>query len=99
MIWSVSTLLRRSGTPTPVCEVNASMSGLLAHDGLEIGGRGEGAPDRRRGGHRHRDQVGAATLALATLEVAVGGRRAALPRLERVGVHAQAHGAARAAPL
>src|SRR5450756_1451898 len=25
MIWSVSTLLRRSGTPTPVCWVNFSM--------------------------------------------------------------------------
>jgi hypothetical protein len=36
MIWSVSTLLRRSGTPGPVCVMNASMSGLLS-DRLEVG--------------------------------------------------------------
>ena len=43
--------------------------------------------------------MGAAALALAALEVAVGGRGAALARLEPVGVHGQAHGAARLAPL
>src|SRR4051812_22382403 len=94
MIWSVSTLLRRRGTPTPVWEVNASMS-----ERLQIGGRGQSAPDRGGRGDAHRDQVGAAALALATLEVAVGRRRAALAGLEGVGVHAEAHRAARTAPL
>jgi hypothetical protein len=43
--------------------------------------------------------VGATTLALAALEVAVRRRRRALARRELVGVHAQAHRAARRAPL
>src|SRR5512141_285459 len=93
MIWSVSTLLRRSGTPMPVWVVNASMSGL------QVGGRAEGAADRGCRSDRHRHQMRAATLALASLEVAVGRRRAALLRGELVGVHAQAHRTAGAAPL
>src|SRR4051794_40325386 len=72
MIWSVSTLLRRSGTPMPVWDVNLSMS--VAPSSLEVGGRGERAADGRRGSDRDRDQVGATTLALPALEVAVGGR-------------------------
>ena len=51
------------------------------------------------GGDGHRDQVGATALALPSLEVAVGGRGAALTGRELVGVHAQAHRAAGAAPL
>ena len=43
--------------------------------------------------------MGAAALALAALEVAVGRRRAALPRRQLVGVHAQAHRAAGVAPF
>ena len=53
----------------------------------------------RRGGHLRADQVGAPTLALAALEVAVRGRGAALALGERVGVHPQAHRAARLAPF
>src|SRR6185312_9724117 len=54
-----------------------------------------------RGGSRHlrADQVGAPALALATLEIAVRGRGAALPFAQGVGVHAQAHRAARLAPF
>ena len=48
------------------------------------------AHHRGGGGDRGRHQVGAAALALAALEVAVGGRRAALARGELVRVHAQA---------
>src|SRR4051794_41562414 len=101
MIWSVSTLLRRSGTPAPVCEVNASMSALLSGrcERLEVGGRRQRPAHRGRRGHGDRDQVGAPALALPALEVAVGGRRAALAGLEGVGGHAQAHRAARAPPL
>src|SRR3954468_3092662 len=41
----------------------------------------------------------AGAAALAALEVAVRGRRHALARRRDVGVHAQAHRAARAAPV
>src|SRR5512139_3198422 len=40
-----------------------------------------------------------AALALAAFEVAVRGGRAALPRLQLVGVHPQTHGAPCSAPL
>src|SRR6185437_5530138 len=43
--------------------------------------------------------MGAALEALTTLEIAVRGRRAALFRLELVGVHGEAHRAARLAPF
>src|SRR5687767_1776024 len=94
MIWSVSTLLRRSGTPTPVCLVNFSMSEVL-----EIGGSRKSAADRggRSDGHGH--QVGATTLALSPLEVSVRRRRASFSRRELVGIHAQTHRAASPAPL
>ena len=57
------------------------------------------AADRRGRRDERRHQVGAAALALPALEVAVGGRGAALPRRELVRVHAQAHRAAGEAPL
>src|SRR3712207_574405 len=94
MIWSVSTLLRRSGTPTPVCATNGSMS-----DVLQVRGRREPTADRRRRRHRHRHQVRASALALPALEVAVGGGCAALAGLEGVRVHAEAHRATGTAPL
>src|SRR4051794_33168078 len=55
--------------------------------------------DCGRGGHGGGDQVGAAPLSLSPFEVPVAGRSAALARLERVGVHAQAHAATRLAPF
>src|SRR5689334_25298079 len=88
MIWSVSTLLRRSGTPTPVWLVNFSMSVAPNGDGLQVGWRGQGAADGGRRRDRHGDQVRATTLALAAFEVAVGGRGAALAGRDRVRVHA-----------
>src|SRR5660397_289719 len=97
MIWSVSTLERRSGTPIPVCDENFSM---VPSSGVhEIGGRGQGAAERGRGGGGGRDQVGAPALALPALEVAVGGRGGALAGGQLVGVHPEAHGAPRVAPL
>src|SRR5687768_8544092 len=51
------------------------------------------------GGHCRRDEVCAASLALAAFEVAVAGACAPLARLQLVGVHRQAHRAARLAPL
>src|SRR6478735_6058729 len=59
MIWSVSTLLRRSGTPTPVCWVNFSMMFFLffRSDRLEVGQRaavGRGGARRQVGVGRER---------------------------------------------
>src|SRR5690606_19060692 len=104
MIWSVSTLLRRSGTPMPVCWVIFSMALLFSGvdelaGGLEVGGRGQGPPDGGRGGDARRDEVRPPALALAAVEVAARGERGPLPRLQLVGVHAQAHRAAGVAPL
>src|SRR5690554_4785750 len=101
MIWSVSTLLRRSGTPMPVWVVNFSMSvaprvsGGLQRVGVggvvgEVGDRGECPPDGRGRRDERRDEVRTTALALPALEVAVRRRGAALPRGELVGVHAQA---------
>src|SRR5437763_16268286 len=55
--------------------------------------------DRGRGGHLGAYQVRTPARALATFEVAVRGRRAALTRRELVVVHPEAHRAARIAPL
>src|SRR3712207_8224999 len=68
-------------------------SSLPVADVDEVAGDGGG------GGHLRADEVGAAALALAALEVAVGGGGAALARLEDVRVHAEAHRAAGLPPL
>src|ERR1700691_563271 len=60
---------------------------------------GEVAGDSRGGGHHGAHQVGAATAPLAPFEVAVTGGGAAFAGSENIGVHAQAHRAARLAPL
>ena len=84
MIWSVSTLLRRSGTAMPVWVVKASigLSSPPSRCVSQVGrGDGRGVPATRGGGgDGGRDQVGAPALALPALEVAVGGRGAALAR-------------------
>mmetsp|Transcript_6636 Transcript_6636/g.18888 ORF Transcript_6636/g.18888 Transcript_6636/m.18888 type:complete len:388 (+) Transcript_6636:1400-2563(+) len=55
---------------------------------------GEGARHGGSGGHGRGHEVRAAAVALAALEVAVRGGRAALLGLEPVRVHGEAHGAA-----
>src|SRR5260221_7605739 len=55
--------------------------------------------DRRRCRHRWRNQMRAALVALAALEVAVRGRGATLLGLELVRIHAKAHRAAGLAPV
>src|SRR3954468_862362 len=94
MIWSVSTLLRRSGTAVPACTVNLSM-----FVSLQISGAGQRAAHGSGGGDERRHEMRAAALALPSFEVAVGRRCAALTRRELVGVHAETHRAARLAPL
>jgi len=51
------------------------------------------------GGHYGAYQVGAAVFALAALEIAIGGAGTALVRRQDIGIHADAHAAARVAPL
>ena len=58
----------------------------MAGDG---GGRGDGGGDEMR----------SPAASLAPLEVAVRGRSTALARRELVGVHGEAHGATRFAPV
>src|SRR5512140_3521743 len=53
----------------------------------------------RGSGHGGTDQVGAAARTLAALEIPIAGGGAALTRVQPVGVHRQAHRAARLAPL
>src|SRR5690606_17135444 len=103
-IWSVSTLLRRKGTPTPVCWVIFSMVGSSSDQG-RLGGRGEvgrcgqGAPDGGGGSDQRRDEVRAATLALAPFEVAVRRRGRALAGPELIRVHPETHRAPGVAPF
>src|SRR3954466_6764611 len=92
MIWSVSTSARRSAVTPPEITRTGSISVPLP-DVDEV------ALDRRRGGHLRGHEVGAPAAALAALEVAVGGRGAALARRQDVRVHAQAHRAAGGAPV
>src|SRR3954462_1857196 len=96
MIWSVSTSSRSSTLTGPSMTVMGSMARVLLAPVADVD---EVALDRRGGGHLRRDEVRAPAAALAALEVAVRRRRAALAWLENVGVHAQAHRAARAAPV
>src|SRR5437899_1271238 len=57
------------------------------------------AGDGGGGGHYRADEVRAAVLALAALEIAIAGAGAAFVGRQDVGVHADAHAAARVAPL
>src|SRR5262249_5082366 len=72
MIWSVSTLLRRSGTAWPVWTVNLSIAQVLPSrlPGSEVGGTGEAAGNGGSRRDERGDEVGAAALALPALEVA-----------------------------
>src|SRR5512146_2606321 len=96
MIWSVSTLGWSIGTAMAVSLTNGStespLTQHLAHVD-ETAGHG--------GGRRHRpaDQVRAHAAALAADEVAIRGRGDALARRAGVAVDADAHRAARLAPV
>src|SRR3954451_13595972 len=101
MIWSVSTLLRRSGTAVPESTVIGYTSAPLlgVGQGRKVGGRGQSPAHRRRRGDERRDEVRPAALALTALEVAVRRGGAALAGRELVGVHPEAHRAARVPPV
>src|SRR5882762_8845367 len=93
MIWSVSTLALSRGATRPFKTVNASIRSSPLSNVDEVPGY------RGRRSHLRAHEMGPAAGALAALEIAVRGRSATLARLEPVRVHAQAHGAARFAPL
>src|SRR5262245_7616956 len=94
MIWSVSIFGTAKGAATACNGANGSMSWphQLTHVGELAGYRGGGR-------HRWAQKMGARALALAANEIAVGGRCAAIARRHQIAVHADAHGAARLAPL
>src|SRR5215208_4112043 len=96
MIWSVSMW---SGMRTDNGPVIVSIAFMIVLVLVPVADVDEAARDRRGGGHLGADEVRAAARALAALEVAVRGRRAALAGLQLVRVHGQAHRAALAAPV
>src|SRR5689334_15765726 len=96
MIASVSTFSRSSGATRPVCTVNLSMTLCLLTQFANID---EMAFDGGRGSHRGAHEMRAPACTLTALEVAVRRRRAALARLQTIGVHREAHRAARLAPF
>src|SRR5690606_34876433 len=83
----------------PVWVLNFSMSGSCLLELGEVGRAGQMTEDPGRDRDVGRHEVRTTALALASLEVAVGRRRAELPRRQLVGVHAEAHRAAGTAPL
>src|SRR4029079_11959233 len=70
-----------------------------ARDSVEFADVDEAAGKRRRSRHHRRHEVRAAEPPPAPLEMAVRGRGATLARAELIRVHAEAHRAARLAPL
>src|SRR6476646_4299979 len=95
MIWSVSTFARSSGATSPVCFVKGCIRLLK----LPLAHVSEMSLDRRRCRHHRTHEMRAAAASLAALEVAITRRSTTLARLEDVGVHSQAHRAARLAPF
>src|SRR3990172_3832221 len=93
MMRSVSMFGRSIGAAAAVSFVNGCIS---AHQRADVGEPARDGGSRR---HRRRDEVGARALALAPLEVAVGGGGHALALARRLAVHPDAHRAARLAPL
>ena len=101
MIWSVSTLVRSSGSgqrgecAKGLHQAFTSFTG----DRWPVANVDEVAGDCGRGGHFRRDEVSASAASLAAFEVAVAGGGATLAGRKNVGIHAQAHGAAGLAPV
>src|SRR6201981_1019978 len=106
MIWSVSTFTRSSGATSPLCTRNGFMIEIsfVAADRarllkLPLAYIREVPGDRRRSRHHRAHQMRPATASLPALEISIAGRGATLARLQDIGIHSQAHGTARFAPL
>ena len=80
---------RRRLATIPVCTMNGCMVVQQHLPHVD-----QAARDGRRGRHGRTHQVRSHRPSLPTLEVPVGGGRAALAAREHIVVHAQAHGAA-----
>src|SRR6266540_2699756 len=96
MIWSVSTFVRSSGTTRPVCLRNGFMNSYLV---TPIANVDEMTGDCGSGGHRGTDEMRASAATLTAFEISVAGGGAALAFAERVGIHAETHGASGLTPF
>src|SRR5574337_1241450 len=92
-IWSVSTLDRSSGATNPVWVQKGFMRAPLSEAPLPH--VGEATRDRCGGRHHGTHQMRAPAPALSAFKVAVAGRGATLTRLKDIGIHSEAHRAAR----
>src|ERR1700722_9397348 len=72
---------------------------LLRHVHAKVANVHKMSGNGGRGGHDGADQMGAAALALAALEIAIGGAGAALAGRQHIVIHGDAHTATRLAPL
>src|SRR5687767_8146117 len=110
MIWSVSTSARSSTETFPSITSTGSITNIplpgwpisvraLRRSSNPLANVDEPTLDGRRGGHLRADEVRAPALPLAPLEVAIGGRGAALSFAQDVRIHAQAHRASGRAPV
>src|SRR5438270_1410978 len=100
MIWSVSMLAAGSTTVREVSVVKGSIvlprGGWPLHQLARIGD--PAAHRAGRGGEGAREE-GACAASLAAFEIAIAGAHAVLAAPDHIAVHAEAHGAARFAPL
>src|SRR5438132_13967909 len=99
MIWSVSTSARGSAATAPLWRTKGSVTVRRALPPTPIRAHRRAGPRPRRPPPWAGSSSGCDRRALAPFEIAVGGRGAALPRLESIRVHPQAHRAPGVAPL
>src|SRR5437763_2118162 len=92
---SVSTFTMSSGTATAVRIVK----GCMGASGKHLSHVGDRSAHCGSGGHRRAHEMGSRTLALASLEITIGGRCTPFARSDEISVHADAHGASGIAPL
>src|SRR5881397_1808113 len=103
MIESVSTFSRSMTIAVPrtveTARISADLWSASSRTSVELRWMREPADDGRRRRDRRRHQMRPPAGALTALEVPVRRRGAALARTQDVGIHPQAHRAARGAPL
>src|SRR5215469_17705520 len=113
-IWSVSTLTLSSGITMPECVVNGciqtqslavksnahSRAAALFHPrDVKFAHVHEMSGDCGCRGHNRTNQMRPAVAALSAFKIAVRSTRATFMRRQHIGVHSNAHAAARVAPL
>src|SRR6516225_8761719 len=112
-IWSVSTLTLSSGITMPECVVNGCMqsqslavksnadsrAALFHPRDVEFAHVHEMSGDCGCRGHHRTNQMRPAVTTLAAFKIAVRSARATFMRRQHIGIHSNAHAAARVAPL